>query len=114
MKRKLFNRIEQTIELKRHDSVIPIEVACPFCANPKESRLPVTCDVLDEFECGTPGCDCTVIAIAQQCHPDADQRPFYCKKHGTLSLFCSICGELGCVVLVASAPYTFMEKQEVQ
>jgi len=77
------------------------ETPCPYCANPEESRLPVTKEILEDFECPTPGCTCPIVAYAQQCHPDAGMRAFYCKVHGTLALFCEECGDLGAVLAIS-------------
>lgn len=79
-----------------------IQVACPFCCNPEEDGFPLTREVLDEFSCTIPDCTCTVAAVTPQCHPESDLRPYYCKKHGTLSLFCGKCGELTAVFAIAS------------
>ena len=76
---------------------------CPYCANPAETSLPLTREVLDGMHCEDPECDCTTMEFTPSCHPLAGQRVFYCRTHGTVSVFCAECRFLQGVFLIAAA-----------
>lgn len=80
------------------------DIACPYCTNLEESRIPVTQEALDEFQCPVPGCDCKIVETTPSCHPNAAQHAYYCKLHGTLALFCGVCGELSVTFALAQRP----------
>ena len=77
------------------------DVACPYCANPNEKELPLNREFLNDFRCPDPGCTCSTIGFSPNCHPDAGHYPYYCRKHGTLALFCQSCGLLRAVFEIA-------------
>ena len=79
----------------------PSVPACPYCLNPNEKDLPLTREFLEEMECPIPGCTCTTIELTPNCHPDAGHHPYYCRKHGTLALFCQSCGLMIAVFEIA-------------
>ena len=82
-------------------TVLGPDVACPYCVNPNEKELPLTREFLDEMHCPDPDCTCTTIGFRPNCHPDAGYHSYYCKKHGTLALFCVSCGWLKSAIEIA-------------
>ena len=88
---------------KKEGQLIRRNANCPFCANPKETALPVTQEDLSEARChcSDPNCDSNIIEFSSECHPGADCRAFYCQKHGTLSLFCGECDSLHTTLQIA-------------
>ena len=93
MKRK------KPVEIPRRSQ--SIEIACPYCVNRGEDRLPLTQEPLGEFKCPVAECKCTVVMITPSCHPNSPVETYYCKQHGTMSLFCAECGELSAVLAIA-------------
>lgn len=78
--------------------------ACPYCDKPHGSPLPVTQEDFEQFKCPVPNCLCTTVGLTAVCHPEAGQIAYYCKKHGTLSLFCGDCGGITMAFKISSGP----------
>jgi hypothetical protein len=84
------------------NNVIHLNADCPYCANPNETALPVVREVFDDTRCSDTNCNCHILGFSPECHPEADSRPFYCKIHGTLSLFCGTCNSLHATFQIAA------------